>query len=406
MDPPRVSNIMDPMHDPQALVYTGHMMPGSGLSAPAQRAAEAVLVPKVDRFLAQHGGGPAFGSLACGSDIVIAERILAHGGELHVVLPMRMDDFLSHSVDPGDPEPLDGRRWRDRFGACLARAKSMTFSYCGSLDRVDRDATIYSAFHYAMGLALLRADEHAGAVHLLAVYDSGAADNIAGTAMAVRTWSSAGLPATLLDCPWRRGNPGEDVAVDLPYRPVLLAWLVPSGARSRPGGKAAAAPHEDRPERAVEAAIERLQATIADLASTDGSIVRLTGRERSRMELAVVMTDVESARTLADHLVRQPPAGTGKLRVVCDYGLVLDRHGRPDAELLKLLAGSEIGFDAPVGVPIATGPFAAEARIAASGRFRFRAMGSSRLTGCTEAEREPAPSILLFALEPRSTAST
>jgi hypothetical protein len=117
------------------------------------------------------------------------------------------------------------------------------------------------------------------------------------------------------------------------------------------------------------------------------------------------MPDVESACTLADHLVRQPPAGTGKLRVVCDYGLVLDQNGRPDAELLKSLAGSEIGFDAPVGVPIATGPFAAEARIAAPGRFRSRAVGSSRLTGCAEAAREPAPSILLFALEPRSPAS-
>ena len=46
----------------------------------------------------------AYGSLACGADMLVAEAILARGGELHVVLPFAEEDFLKTSVHVGGPE--------------------------------------------------------------------------------------------------------------------------------------------------------------------------------------------------------------------------------------------------------------------------------------------------------------
>src|SRR3990170_8207932 len=51
----------------------------------------------------------AYGSLACGADILVAEAILARGGELHVVLPFDEEDFLRASVHVG------GAEWADRY---------------------------------------------------------------------------------------------------------------------------------------------------------------------------------------------------------------------------------------------------------------------------------------------------
>ena len=46
----------------------------------------------------------AYGSLACGADMLVAEAILARGGELHIVLPFAEEDFLRTSVHVGGPE--------------------------------------------------------------------------------------------------------------------------------------------------------------------------------------------------------------------------------------------------------------------------------------------------------------
>ena len=55
----------------------------------------------MERILAQARASVAFGALACGADIVIAETVLALKGELHIVLPFPEDDFIAVSVASG-----------------------------------------------------------------------------------------------------------------------------------------------------------------------------------------------------------------------------------------------------------------------------------------------------------------
>ena len=69
-----------------------------------------------------NGVGIGFGSLAGGSDILVAEALLLRGGELNVVLPFGVDEFRRVSVEPS------GADWLPRFDRCLAGARSVSFA--------------------------------------------------------------------------------------------------------------------------------------------------------------------------------------------------------------------------------------------------------------------------------------
>ena len=96
---------------PRSVNFAGHL----GI-APAQADG---LRTAVDGWMATHDIGFGFGALAAGDDIVVAEALLARGGELHVVLPTRLEEFVAQSVAPYDPA------WRPRFAACLDAAHSV-----------------------------------------------------------------------------------------------------------------------------------------------------------------------------------------------------------------------------------------------------------------------------------------
>ena len=67
------------------------------------------LAEAIESILDETGALIAYGPLACGADILIAEAILERGGELHVVLPFAEEDFLRTSV----------RAWRTGMGRPL-----------------------------------------------------------------------------------------------------------------------------------------------------------------------------------------------------------------------------------------------------------------------------------------------
>ena len=93
--------------------------------------------------------GFAYGSLAAGSDILIAEQLLARGVELHVVLPVTEADFRAHSVEPA------GQHWIARFEACRKAAASITFA--STMSHVGGQGQFAYASNVAMGMARLRA---------------------------------------------------------------------------------------------------------------------------------------------------------------------------------------------------------------------------------------------------------
>ena len=163
------------------IVYTGHMFEQRGAEEPAlaRRVAEAL-----DRL----GASEAFGPLACGGDILIAESMLARGAALHVVLPFAERDFVKQSVLCG------GEDWLARYKVCRAAAASLHFSTPGAY--VEDDYQFAYATRLAMGLAALRARETGGEAVQFAIHAPDAASfsrtGLAGTAADTRAWEQLG----------------------------------------------------------------------------------------------------------------------------------------------------------------------------------------------------------------------
>ena len=168
-----VRNLLRP---PVTVFYCGHMFTaGTG--------AEEELAARIDAALDEHDIGIGFGGLACGTDIVFAERLLGRGGELNVVLPFAAADFIALSVDPG------GVTWRVRFEACLAAAASVHI--VSEIGDIGDARALNHGSKIAMGLARLRAGQLGGSAALFAVWDGNPPRGIAGTAVDVERWRKA-----------------------------------------------------------------------------------------------------------------------------------------------------------------------------------------------------------------------
>nr|MDP8994890.1 adenylate cyclase [Pseudomonadota bacterium] len=151
---------------PAVVHYAGHMFA-------ADPAVEAALGGAIESLLAEENAGFGYGSLACGSDILFAEALLARGAELHVILPFAEEDFLAQSVLPG------GDAWLPRYRACLAAAASVTqataIPFFGDADQYGY------ASRMAMGLARLRAEHLRSEPVQAVVWDGAAVAGPAGT---------------------------------------------------------------------------------------------------------------------------------------------------------------------------------------------------------------------------------
>lgn len=129
---------------PQSLHFAGHMgMAPNGES-------EAALQSALDAFFATHPIGFAWGALAAGADIVIAERLLENGAQLHVVLPCPPVKFASQSVAPA------GAQWLTRFDRLLKAAASIRVAGEDGASVHDPLATAHAG-RLAIGGALLNA---------------------------------------------------------------------------------------------------------------------------------------------------------------------------------------------------------------------------------------------------------
>ncbi|MCM2313110.1 MAG: TRAFs-binding domain-containing protein, partial [Steroidobacteraceae bacterium] len=113
--------LADVLRIPPVLVFTGHMLDRVGRATPRFPASlEPVVVEAIDAAVSTIRPLAAYGSAACGADILCLERVHALGGEIHVVLPFPPDEFRRSSVDivPGD--------WGTRFDHLLGVAHSVT----------------------------------------------------------------------------------------------------------------------------------------------------------------------------------------------------------------------------------------------------------------------------------------
>jgi adenylate cyclase len=176
--------VLDRLRAPPVITYTGHMFVEG-----AQ--AETDLAARIGRELDRMGVAIAYGALACGADILIAEAILKRKGELHVVLPFVTEDFIEASVRPGGPG------WVDRFRTCLDAAASVTFAT--RMNFVRHDGQFAYGAQLAMGLANLRARQLATPAIMIAVWDGQPARGDSGAAVDVAAWRALGLESRIID---------------------------------------------------------------------------------------------------------------------------------------------------------------------------------------------------------------
>jgi class 3 adenylate cyclase/tetratricopeptide (TPR) repeat protein len=198
--------LLRPLAGPKVVHFCGHRI-GFTADAPFLVTDEGEVARDIEKVVAEENVGFAYGSLASGADILWAETLLAHGVELHVVLPFALEEFVASSVAPA------GRNWVERFSRCLERAASLTY---GTADAHEDDEVLYRyCAELAMGLALVRARYLDADVQQLAVWDGRPARGDAGTAIDVAQWQRAGRSCTVVTPSPRHGQRGAGAPAEL-----------------------------------------------------------------------------------------------------------------------------------------------------------------------------------------------
>ena len=182
---------------PASLHFAGHMGVVSG------GAAEAQLKTMLDELLADNPVGFAWGALAAGADIIIAEALIARGAALHVVLPCPPAQFEAQSVPPA------GADWTLRYRALLSAAASVRSAADSARSVHDPLATAHAG-ELAIGGALNNAAMLASSACQLIVTDENGGG--ANTARQAELWHAGHGPQHRLIVP-------RDAAVEALFPP-------------------------------------------------------------------------------------------------------------------------------------------------------------------------------------------
>jgi class 3 adenylate cyclase len=176
------------LHIPPVLVFTGHMVDQPGRPTPRFPASlEPAVAGKIRAAVASIRPLAAYGSAACGADILCLECVREVGGEIHIVLPFPPEEFRRSSVESGGAE-----HWGPRFDRLLGAAHSLTIT------SDHRASGSVATFEYAnlvlTGLGQLRAQLLDTSLHGLAVWDRGSGGARGGSASVVSAWKRCGIP--------------------------------------------------------------------------------------------------------------------------------------------------------------------------------------------------------------------
>ena len=190
---------------PQVIVFAGHMIDQPDRSrARFSEDLESAVAAAIRERLKKLDGGFGFSSAACGADILFLEAMLAGGGEVTIVLPYELPQFIADSV-----EIARAPSWRRRFEQVLNRAARVVIA---SPQKLAIGGVSYDyANQMLLGLATIRARQLETALVPLAVWD-GSSDGPGGTESAVRRWETLKLPLEVIDLPKMRPASGKSTA--------------------------------------------------------------------------------------------------------------------------------------------------------------------------------------------------
>jgi len=204
---------------PSTLHYTGHLFHIGPLRVERSLTREETktLSNDIRARLTRRPISSAYGALAAGVDILFAECLVELGIDLHVVLPVPVDDFKRLSVTSM------GAYWEPRFDAALARAKSVRIILQDPGDFDGLDLKMGSLI--AMGLARLTAQRLHTDPMQISVMDKESSDTTAaGTRYDIKTWHEAGGTTENIDWP-HASQIKPDVQLPTPDRRFFRAML-------------------------------------------------------------------------------------------------------------------------------------------------------------------------------------
>jgi len=207
--PGPIAEISEILKIPPVVMFTGHMIDQATRATPRFPVAlEGVVAAAVRKKLAVLRPMAAYGSAACGSDILCLEAIREVGGETHIVLPFPAQEFRRVSVD------FASGGWGERFERALAAADSVTVTS----DHRARGSS--ATFEYAnlvlTGMARLRAQVLETELRGLAIWDGKSSSGGAGAAALVQIWQSQNLMLEQIRIPEVRTGASAPEAIELP----------------------------------------------------------------------------------------------------------------------------------------------------------------------------------------------
>jgi class 3 adenylate cyclase/tetratricopeptide (TPR) repeat protein len=197
--------ILEPITLPGVLFFAGHFISAPGETGRFPADQEADVRAGIDNYLDTHDVGFAFGSLAAGSDLIVAEACLERDIDLHIIMPFRKDDFVEASVKPSGANWE--RRFEDAYEKVLALAEDgrgeLSFATDGAY--LDDNSLFTYCAHYTMGLAMVHARYLSTDVRMLSIYDGESGEGV-GTYENIALWRSFNLPLDLISVQ-RNGDP-------------------------------------------------------------------------------------------------------------------------------------------------------------------------------------------------------
>lgn len=210
--------ILDALALPGVLHFCGHRVTSDPTKAGGFAAAdEPAIAAAVHDFFSGRSLDGAYGALACGADIIIAEAALVHGVPLHVVLPFGIDDFEDVSVRSGGPG------WTERYRLCLERAASVFVAYDSAYS--DDPGLFGFGTKVAMGQALHHAQHLGVEAEQLAVWDGEGSDSEAGTGHDVTSWRAGNRRSHVVPVRHQRAQREQAPRDELATRRQLGAML-------------------------------------------------------------------------------------------------------------------------------------------------------------------------------------
>ena len=203
-------DILDALSLPNVVFFAGHIVAKQGERGRFPASEEAFVAKQISNFFDNHQTGFAYGSLASGSDLMIAEECIKRDIELHAVLPFKLEDFIEVSVK------ISGQEWVKRFEAVYSHIQKLAENDRGSITFATDGAYLGddSLFGYcadfAMGLALVRSHSLDTDIHMLSVYDGKGGPGF-GTDSNLERWNEMGLPVEVIS---PKGNAKPKQAIE------------------------------------------------------------------------------------------------------------------------------------------------------------------------------------------------